>query len=220
MAEYRPHGGSDASHYYNRPRTDSEAVQAAGGNDVPTVQNEALTPVPPQTAVSLVGQNEQPVPLPSAEHQGINAGQQQVPQRSMPQQQIPQLQVPQQQIRQPVDPVQPPPMMPMMAPPPYYSEYYGAGVPQQYPYTYPVGQPQMLVPAVPVDQVKVTNQSSPLSFKVQCKASCNICTGWKGILEIAARVGVTVSYSVRVRSCKIAQQIKNQNSRIITCEYP
>ena len=194
MPEYRPHGGSDASESVYRPRTDSDTVQAAGRNDIPTVQNEALTPVPPRPAETHV-QNEQPMPLPGVEHQGINAGQQQAPQRSMPQQQILQQQVP-------VDIVQPPPMM---APPPYYSEY-GAGVPQQYPYyMYPVGQPQMLVPAVPVDQVKVTNRanrSSSLSFKVQCKASCDFCTGWKGILEIFARVGVIVSvYLWRLHAC-------------------
>jgi hypothetical protein len=80
----------------------------------------------------------------------------------------------------------------MMPPPPPYYQEYGAGMPQQNPYMYPAAQPQMFVPPVPAEQVKVTTLSKPINFKVQCKASYSICTGWKGILEIAARVGVTV----------------------------
>jgi hypothetical protein len=68
-------------------------------------------------------------------------------------------------------------------PPPHYPVH-GAEMQQQY-YN-PAIQPQL---AIPAERVKVSNQNT--SYKMQCKAS-SICSIWKGILEIAARVGVII----------------------------
>ena len=108
---------------------------------------------------------ERPAPL-SRVAQGINAVQHQ---ESVPQQQFPlQQNLEQHNLMQP-QPQTPQQQIPYEPPPPYYL---GHG---------PVQQPP-----------KATNKSEN-TFKVQCKASYSICTGWKGILEIAARVGVIVS---------------------------
>ena len=157
-----------------RPRTDSGG-EGDFSRELATVESAALTPVPPQVSASYVEQNE-PVALPPGVQQPAPTP------TPVPHQhtQLPLQQIPQQNpmlLQQPQEQVflQ---QMPHEPPPPYYP-----GPP-------PVEQP-----------TKVTKQNT---FKVECKASCSICTVKKGVLEIAARLGVTVS----VRSCKSAQQIK------------